>query len=84
MYLNLVAQFPELVVNVFLLGFRLLAGSLELNQKRPPTGQPENSVWVAGVARRNQFGAYDPEVFPHQTAGVLFNFGFELPHQPRP
>jgi hypothetical protein len=51
MYLYLVAQFPELLVNVNLLGFRFFPRPLELNQQRTTTGQPEDPVWVPGVAR---------------------------------
>jgi len=69
-YLNFVAQFPELVMNIVLLGLWFLTWPLELDQKRLPTRDPEDSIWVTSVARSNQFGVYDPEVFPRQVAGI--------------
>ena len=80
MYLNLVAQLPELGVDVNLLGFRFFPRPLELNQQRTTTGQPEDPVWVPRVARRNELGAYDPEVLPHEITGILLDLAFQLPH----
>lgn len=73
MYLNLVTQLAQLSVDVFLLRLRLLTRTLELNQKWLPTRKPENSVWVACIARRNQLGAHDPEMFPYQVDGITFD-----------
>lgn len=65
MYLYLVSQLLELSVDVFLFWPGLFAWPLELNQQRTTTGDPENSIWVPCVARRHEFGADDPKVFPH-------------------
>ncbi len=76
MYLYLIAQLLELGVDVFLLWLRHLAWPLELNQQRAATGNPENPVWVPCVTRRHEFGADDPEVFPHQVDGITFDLRF--------
>jgi hypothetical protein len=73
MYLNLVAQLSQLGMNIFLLGLRFFTRTLELNQKWLPTRKPKDSIWVTCVTRRNQFGAYDPEMFPNEVTGVLLN-----------
>jgi hypothetical protein len=76
MYLYLVAQLLELSMDVFLFWFRLFTWPLEFNQQRTTTRYPENSVWVPCVARCYEFGADDPEVFPHQVDGFLFDLRF--------
>ncbi len=73
MYLNLIAQLSQLSVDVFLLGLRFFARPFELNQKWLPARKPKDSIWVACVARCNQFGAYDPEMFPNEITGILLN-----------
>lgn len=79
MYLNLIAQLPELGVDVNLLGFRFFPRPLELNQQRTTTGQPEDPVWVPRVARRNEFGANDPEILPDEATGILLDLGLFHP-----
>lgn len=51
MHLNFVAQLLELGVDIFLLWFRFLTRSLELNQQWATARYPEDSIWVPGVAR---------------------------------
>lgn len=51
MNLNLVAQLSKLFVYVSLLGTRLLAWLLELDEERATARQPEDPVWVPSVAR---------------------------------
>lgn len=76
MYLYLVAKLLELAMDVFLFWLRFFAWPLELNQQRTTTGNPENPVWVPCVARRHEFGADDPEVFPRQANGITLNLRF--------
>lgn len=80
MYLYLVAQLPELVVNVKLLGLRFLSWALELYEKWATTRYPEDSIRVPSVAQHAELGALDPEVFPHQVNGVLLNLRLQSPH----
>ena len=73
MYLYLVAQLLKLGMDVFLFWLRLFAWPLKLNQQWATTWNPENPIWVPCVARRYEFRADDPEVFPHQINGITFN-----------
>jgi hypothetical protein len=84
MYLYLITQLAQLVMDVFLLGLSLLALALKLNQQRATARYPENSVWVPGGTRRDKLRADDPEVLPHQVNGVSLNLRLKEPHQPRP
>jgi hypothetical protein len=76
MYLYLITQLLELSMDVFLLWLRFFTRPLELNQQRTTTGNPEYPVWVPCVARRLEFGADDPEVFPRQINGITFYLRF--------
>jgi hypothetical protein len=65
MYLYLVAQLPELVVDMELFGPRFLSWALELYEKRATAGDPKDSIRVPSVAQHVELGAFDPKVFPH-------------------
>lgn len=76
MYLYLIAQGPELSMDVKLLRPGHFTRPLELNQQGAAAGQPKDPVRVARVARRDQLGPDDTKVLPHQSAGGLFNPAF--------
>lgn len=80
MHLNLVAQTSELLVNMRLLRFRLLARFLELDQQWLPTRQPKKPVRETGVAEDVQLRAEDAEVLPHQVDRLLLDLIFRLDH----
>lgn len=65
MNLYLIAQTSELDVNINLLWRWLLARPLELNQHRTTSRQPEDSIWIPGVARCYEFGTFNAEMRPN-------------------
>ena len=76
MYLYLVAQLPELIMNMELLGLGLLSRALELYEEWATTRHPEDSIRIPSVAQYAELGAFDPEVFPHQVNGITFDLRF--------
>lgn len=73
MNLYLVTQLAQLVMDVFLFWPRFFTWPLKLNEQRATSRYPENAVWVPGVARRDELGALDPEMFPHEVNGFPLN-----------
>lgn len=80
MYLYLVAQALKFVVNATLLRPKFFSRALELHEQRAPARQPKDSIWVAGVARHAELGAFDPEMLPHQVDGPLLDLSLRGPH----
>ena len=80
MYLYLVAQLAQLVMDVFLFWPGFLVRPLELNEQRATTRYPEDAVWVACVARRHELRTDDPQVLPHEVDGLPLDLGLENPH----
>lgn len=54
MYLYLITQLAQLVMDVFLFRPGFLVRPLELNEQRATTRYPEDAVWVACVTRRHE------------------------------
>ena len=80
MYLYLITQLAQLVMDVFLFGPGFLVRPLKLNEQRATTRYPEDAVWVACVARRHELRADDPQVLPHEVDGLPLDLGLENPH----
>lgn len=73
MYLYLIAQLAQLVMNVCLFWLGLFARPLKFNEERVTTRNPEDAVWVPCVARRYELRTDDPQVLPHEVDGLPLN-----------
>lgn len=78
MNLNLVAQLLELVVYMNLLRPWLLARALKLNEEWAPARNPEESIWITGVAHYFELRAFDPQMFPNEIAGFQLDPRLEI------
>ena len=79
---DVIAKFPKHVVDKVLVGLRLLAGSLELNQQRAAAHHPEYTIRPPYVSLHVEFQVWYSEQFQRPVTNPILNrfFQFRLCH----